>query len=111
MPLARATSRFCGFPMGVAALPMVTEKAKVRRSGLDEIFIFFASEIMIGVPMSASVSFIRNALAAANPKKVRYKTSSGLLALNSSLVAKASKTPAISNAVTRVNILKRNKIT
>jgi hypothetical protein len=43
IPLPNATSRFCGFSMGVTVLLIVTANARVRRRGLDEIFIFFAS--------------------------------------------------------------------
>jgi hypothetical protein len=32
-----AMSRFCGLPMGLATLPMVTAKARARRSGLGGI--------------------------------------------------------------------------
>ena len=37
-PELMAMSRFWGFPIGLMALPMVTAKAKVRRSILAEIF-------------------------------------------------------------------------
>ena len=63
--------RFCGFPIGVTTLPIVTAKASVRRSGRGEIFILLEREIMIGVPIRARVSFIRMEEPKAKPKKVR----------------------------------------
>ncbi len=50
---------------------MVTEKAKVMRRGFDDIRIFLARESIIGVPMSARVSFISTAAAKPKPKNVR----------------------------------------
>ena len=71
IPLARAMRRFCGFPIGVTTLPVVTAKASVRRSGLGEMFSLLERVSMIGVPISARVSFIRKAEPKAKPKKVR----------------------------------------
>ena len=71
IPLARAISRFRGLPIGVNALLIVIEKAKAMSRGFDEIRIFLARESIIGVPMSARVSFISTAAVKPKPKNGR----------------------------------------
>ena len=74
IPLFTATSRFWGFPIGLATLPVVIANARAKSS------IFFgrlhraASPSTSGVPMIASVSFISSAERIPNPKITRTRS-------------------------------------
>lgn len=56
-----AMSRFCGFPIGLMTLPIVTANAKERSRSFGEILCFLAKYNMRRVPIMASVSFISKA--------------------------------------------------
>ena len=68
--LSDAISRFWGFPIGLATLPIVIAMHKARSSTLGRMPCFFASNRTTGVPMIARVSFIRMADASPMPKRI-----------------------------------------
>ena len=76
LPLS-AISKFCGFPIGLTTLPMVTENASANNNSSADISCLRAIRSTTGVPMMASVSFIRMADAQPKPnmmKSIREST-------------------------------------
>ena len=80
MPEFTATSRFCGFPIGLMTLPVVMATASESSRSRGEIFHFVASPSTSGVPIMATVSFIRTAARMPIPKRMTSTTWSGVLA-------------------------------
>jgi hypothetical protein len=50
--------RFCGLPIGLSALPVVTATARVNNRSFGDIFCFLEMFRTIGVPIIARVSFM-----------------------------------------------------
>jgi len=80
-----ATSRFCGLPIGLITLPIVTEKANASNSSFGRIPVFLAICNTTGVPIIASVSFIRKADSRPAPNNIRSNRLSAVLARRNSL--------------------------
>ncbi len=80
MPEFTATSRFWGFPIGLMTLPVVMAIASASSMSFFDTFHFVASASTSGVPMMASVSFIRIAERIPMPKRMQSTTWSGFFA-------------------------------
>ena len=104
-------SRFCGFPTGVRALPIVTPIASVISSTLGRILICLASPSMIGVATSARVSLTRNAERVLIPKSTMANALCGDFARPSIRIVTYSSSPEMSIAATSENIPRRKKMT
>ena len=111
IPVDRAIRRFCGLPMAVIVLPMVTPRASVMRKTPGLIRNCLATLSMIGVAISANVSFTRNADIMLIPTSTRPKAFCGDFATRSSLKVRYSRSPERSIAATTENIPRRKKIT
>ena len=77
MPLLTATSRFWGFPIGLATLPVVIANARANSSSFFGSLDCAARPSTSGVPMIASVSFIRSAESTPKPKITRARSCPG----------------------------------
>ena len=111
MPEFTATSRFWGFPIGLITLPVVMAIASESSRSFGEIFHFVASPSTSGVPMMATVSFIRTAERMPMPKRMMSTTWSGFFAREKRRCAMQERYPLSTIASPTTNMPNRKTIT
>ena len=109
-PLYSATRRFCGFPIGLTTLPVVTAKQRVRSRSFVERLCRDASERTIGVPMIARVSFIRKADRIPMEKMIAAIRVGGVCAMPKRREEMWRRYPLLNSASPTTNIPKRKTI-
>ena len=106
-----AISRFCGLPIGLTTLPIVTENASANSISFGDISCFLAIRSTIGVTMMAIVSFISTAEAPPKPNMINSIRESTEFACLKYLYAACARYPLSSSACPMINIPNRKNIT
>ncbi len=106
-----AMRRFCGFPIGLITLPVVTANAREKSISLGEILYFLEKPRTSGVPIIARVSFIRIAERIPVEKSISKTSWSVDFALETIRFPSQARYPLLLSASPTQNAPKRKRST